>query len=215
MHKRQSANYNYLRGFGYENDDLTVRFITDNAGLIVDVSNIVINHRHASTGSGLALDVGVGAVIDRWELGVGANGIANRIDWSKLEQKTLILRSLTSGNSDFVESTTIAAGDTRVELPVDYCGGVAYYAVQWSAAVEAGHGFGGGSFHGGLERRVNRIELRGGGRYTFSKWNPTGGIGFDLSRKVSLDLAAFGTNTNIERKRQMAIAASIRFNHMN
>jgi hypothetical protein len=31
---------------------------------------------------------------------------------------------------------------------------------------------------------------------------------------VSLDVAGFGTNTNVERKRQMAIAASIRFNHL-
>lgn len=123
-----AANYNYLKGFGYENDDLTVRFITDNAGLIVDASNIVINHRQASRGSGLALDVGMGAVIDRWELGVGANGIANRINWDALEQKTLTLTSLTSGSSDFVESNTVAASDTRVELPVDYRGNIAYYA---------------------------------------------------------------------------------------
>lgn len=210
-----AANYNYLRGFGYLSDDLTVRFLTNGAGLIVDASNIVINHREASEGSGLAIDVGLGAVIDRWEFGAGANGIANRIDWSSLEQKTLTLASLTSGDSDFRETTTIAAGDTRVELPVDYRGNVGYHTDRWSAVAEVGHGFGGGSFHGGLERRFNRIELRGGGRYTFEKWNPTGGIGFNLSPKISVDVAAFGTHTNIERKRQLAIAASLRFNHMN
>jgi hypothetical protein len=43
---------------------------------------------------------------------------------------------------------------------------------------------------------------------------PSGGAGFDFSPHVSLDLAAFGTNANIERKRQMAIAASIRINHI-
>jgi len=76
-----------------------------------------------------------------------------------------------------------------------------------------GHGFGGSSFHGGYEQRFGRLEARGGARYTFGMWNPTGGAGVDLSRKVSFDVAAFGTSTNIERKRQLAIAASFRINH--
>ena len=85
---------------------------------------------------------------------------------------------------------------------------------RWSAAAEVGQGFGGISFHGGLERSFKRIELRGGGRYTVKKWNPTGGIGFNLSPGVAIDVAAFGTNANVERESQMAIAASIRFNHL-
>jgi hypothetical protein len=48
--------------------------------------------------------------------------------------------------------------------------------------------------------------------YTVKQWNPTGGIGFDISRRVSLDVAAFGTSANIELKRQVALAASIRLN---
>ena len=207
-----AANYNYLRGFQYANDDLTIRLKTDASGLIVDASNIVINHRHATDGTGVALDFGMGAVIDRWEVGVGANGMANRMNWSGLQQETHSLTSVTSGDSTFTQTSTVAVADTRVELPVDYRGNVTYQADQWSAAVEAGHGFGGASFHSGLERRFNRVEVRGGARYTFSKWNPTVGLGFDLSPRVSLDVAAFGTNTNIERKRQMAIAASIRLN---
>jgi len=208
-----AANYNYLHGFQYENDAMTIALRTNSAGLIVDASDIAIDHRHAKDGRGFSLDAGVGAVIDRWEIGVGAKGIGNRIDWRGLEQSTYSLQSLTSGNNDFAQTSTVAAGDTRVELPVDYRGNVAYRADQWSAAAEAGHGFGGASFHAGLERRFGRIELRGGARYTFSKWNPTGGVGFDLSPRVSLDIAAFGTNTNIERTRQTAIATSIRFNH--
>ena len=97
---------------------------------------------------------------------------------------------------------------------MDYRGNLAYRADRWSAAAEVGHGFGGGSFHGGFEQRIGRVELRGGARYTVSKWNPTGGVGFDLSPRISLDVAAYGTNANIERKRQLAMAASIRFNHI-
>jgi len=55
--------------------------------------------------------------------------------------------------------------------------------------------------------------LRGGARYSFSQWNPTAGVGFDLSRRVSMDVAAYGTSANIERTRHTAIAVSLRFNH--
>ncbi len=212
-----AANYNYLRGFRYEDFGMTIRLDTDNRGLITlapSTTPIVIDRREATHGTGFALDMGVGAVIDRWEVGFGAQGIANRIDWNRLEQTRYSLDSLLTGNSDFRETTAVSAADTRVELPVDYRGNVAYRTDQWSAAAEAGHGFGGASFHGGYEQRAGRVELRGGARYTVSKWNPTGGIGFDLSNHISLDVAAFGTNANIERKRRLALAASIRFNHM-
>jgi hypothetical protein len=210
-----AANYNYLRGFQYENDAMAITLRTAPTGLLIDASNILLIHQHASDGRGFSLDAGVGAVIDRWEVGVGANGIGNRIDWSGLRQTSYTLPSLTSGNSDFISTSTVAIADTRITVPVDYRANVAYYGDVWSAAGEVGHGFGGASFHAGLERRFGRMELRGGGRYSFSMWNPTGGVGFDLSRRVSLDVAAYGTNANIERTRQTAIAVSIRFNHFN
>jgi hypothetical protein len=209
-----AANYNYLHGFQYENDAMAITLRTAADGLLIDASNIVLDHRHATDGRGFSIDAGVGAVIDRWEVGVGASGLGNRIDWSGLQQTRYTLQSLTSGNSDFVSTSTIAAGNTRVELPVDYRANVAYYADRWSAAAEVGHGFGGGSFHAGLERRYGRMELRGGARYSFSRLNPTAGVGFDLSRRVSMDVAAYGTSANIERTRHTAVAVSIRVNHL-
>jgi len=208
-----AANYNYLHGFQYENDKMSITLRTAADGLLIDASNILLDHRHASDGRGFSIDAGVGAVIDRWEFGVGASGLGNRIDWSGLQQTRYTLQSLTSGNSDFVNSPTITAGDVRVVLPVDYRGNVAYYAERWSAAAEVGHGFGGASMHAGLEHRVGRMELRGGGRYSFSRWNPTGGVGFDVSRKIALDVAAYGTSANIERTRHTAVAVSLRINH--
>jgi hypothetical protein len=209
-----AANYNYLRGFQYENDAMAITLRTASNGLLMDASNILLVHQHASDGRGFSLDAGIGAVIDRWEVGVGANGFGNRIDWRGLSQTSYTLPSLTSGKSDFISTSTVAIADTRVTVPVDYRANVAYYGDVWSAASEVGHGFGGASFHAGLERRFGRMELRGGGRYSFNMWNPTGGVGFDLSRRVSMDVAAYGTNANIERTRQTAIAVSIRFNHL-
>lgn len=208
-----AANYNYLRGFLYENDAMNIRLATDRFGLLTTTSSVFIDRQHATRGTGFSLDVGAGVVYDRWEVGFGANGLSNHIDWTGVQRNTLQLASLTATGGSFMQTATIALPDARVELPVDYRGNITYDAGHWSATAEAAHGFGGASFHGGYEHRFGPFEARGGARYTFGMWNPTAGIGVDLSRKVSVDVAAFGTTTNIELKRQLALAASIRINH--
>ena len=65
---------------------------------------------------------------------------------------------------------------------------------------------------GGVEYRLGRVELRGGGRYTRDRWHPSGGAGFNLSPGWSVDVGAFGTSTNIERTRRLALAVSLRMN---
>ena len=77
-----AANYNYLRGFLYENDALNISLATDRFGLLTTTSTIFIDRQHATNGTGFSLDVGAGVVYDRWEVGFGANGISNRIDWT-------------------------------------------------------------------------------------------------------------------------------------
>jgi hypothetical protein len=211
-----AANYNYLRGFEFEDVDMQARLATDAVGLVTinpGVAPVTVGRRFSTTGRGRAVDIGVGAVIDRWEVGFGANGLGNRITWTDVERTAFRLDSLFGGGS-FIESPTIPDVDTRVELPVDYRGSIARRADDWSAAAELGRGYGGTSFHGGLEKRTGSVQLRGGARYTTERWNPTGGIGFDLSRRVSIDVAAYGTSANIERKRQLALAASIRLNRL-
>ena len=208
-----AANYNYIRGFQYLFDDLAVRLRTDSAGLVTTTSNIVLDNRTATEGNGFSIDMGVGAVINHWEFGFGAKGIANRINWREVEQQAFVLASVTNGG-DFIDSPTFPAADMRVTVPVDVRGNASYVTDRWSAAVGVGHGFGGGFFHGGYERRFNRLEARGGGRYTFGIWNPSGGVGYDFTPRVSIDVALFGTSTNIERTRKAALAVSIRFNHI-
>jgi hypothetical protein len=209
-----AANYNYLKGFGYTNDTLAVGLLTDNNSVVTGASNINVHHEDATSGTGMALDVGVGAVIGPWEFGGGIRGLANHITWTGAEQKTLTLQNLTSGNSNFVEGPTTAIGDVRVELKKDYRGNIGYYGEGFAVIADVGDGFGGSSFHGGVEKKLGAIDVRGGARYTVSKWNPTFGVGFNLGKTVSIDVAAFGTTANIEQKHETAIAASIRFNHM-
>jgi hypothetical protein len=55
--------------------------------------------------------------------------------------------------------------------------------------------------------------LRGGGMYSRKLWNPSGGVGLNMGRRMALDLAVYGNAANIERKRHPAVAVSLRFNH--
>jgi hypothetical protein len=208
-----AANFNYLRGFEYTNDLLLVGLATDRTGLVSPASNIAIAHQDADKGNGYAIDVGAGVVSGGLQFGVAANGIANHIEWTGITQTTYSLGNVLSGNSNFLQGVTVPIDDARVELPVDLRANVTYTGDGWLGVVEGGHGFGGASFRAGLEQRLGSFEARGGIRYSYSMWNPAGGVGVDLTRKVSLDIAVFSAATNIERRRQAAIAVSIRINH--
>jgi hypothetical protein len=211
-------DYNYLHGFLLEDVNMNLRIDTGANGLVTTVPGTVpisIERVSSRSGTGMAIDVGATAVISNWEVGFGANGLGNHIDWSDAERTVFSLSNLVSGGSEFAESPTTIVGERRIELPVDYRGNITFSADVFTAVAEVGHGFQGTSFHGGVEQRFPVFELRGGLRYVNEKWNPTGGIGFNLSQRLSLDVAAFGTTANVERKRQLAIAASIRLNQMN
>ncbi|MBI3490322.1 MAG: hypothetical protein HY047_00745 [Acidobacteria bacterium] len=220
-----AVNYNYLRGFRYENTHLGVRLDTDASGsLTVNPllpSPVIATRQYATGGQGFALDFGVGAVVDHWEVGFGAKGIANRIDWTGVQQTTyslgdpskpLLSTLLSSGNATFTSFGPVAVADARAELPVDYRGNLGYHSNAWSALADYGQGLQGTSFHAGFEQRLSVIDLRGGMRYSSEIWNPSGGIGINVGRRIGLDVAAFGTSANLERTRHVALAASIRIN---
>ena len=208
------ANYHYLHGFRYENFEPNARLDTNAQGFLTVNPRlglpVTIVRSTSSSGRGFAIDTGVAAIINRWEVGFGVNGIANRIEWSDVERTTYALDSLFSGG-EFVDLPTVPVADTRMELPVDVKGNAAYNAPAWTAITEYGHGYNGTSFRAGFEQRFNRIQLRGGGRYIKERWEPTGGAGFNLSDAFAVDVAAFGTSANLERQRHMAFAVSLRF----
>jgi len=207
-------NYHYLKGFRYENPDLAIRFDTDSTGRVIlnpATAPVVIDYNNSRSGSGFALDFGMGAVVDRWEFGFGANGIGNRINWDDLIFKRFTMTSLFEGG-DFVEQRLPSASSLKVELPVEYIGNVGYHQKSWSAVGEISHGFQGSGFHGGVEYRLGAIEFRGGMRYGLERWHPSGGLGFNLGKRFSIDVAAFGTTTNIERDLKPGLAVSLRFN---
>jgi hypothetical protein len=212
-----AANYNYLQGLRYEDVNLGLRLDTDAAGLLTFrpslAAPLLATRDNATRGTGRAIDAGVGLVMNRWETGFGVNGIANRINWTKVERTSYSLTNPFLGDSDFVESLPQSIGDVEVTLPVDYRGNVGYRADKWSAVGEAGKGYGGTSFHGGYEYRFNALAVRGGAMYSRKLWNPSGGVGINLGPRVAVDLAMYGNAANVERKRRPALAVSLRFNH--
>src|SRR4029079_4035407 len=108
------ANYNFLRGFRYEDVSLDMRLDTDRTGLLTINpllgSPLVVTRNSAATGTGRAVDVGAGLVIARWDFGFGINGIGNQINWKDVEQTTYAMGNPFLGDSTFVESLTIPMG---------------------------------------------------------------------------------------------------------
>ena len=211
-----AANYNYLHGFRYEELDMQLRLDTDRAGLVtvnpVLPPPLFVTRTNAESGKGMAIDVGIGAVIDAWEFGLGANGLANRIEWTDAERTSYFHANLLAGGGELTEGPTVPIGDLRVELPIDYRANVGYDVGGWAAVAEFGRGYQGKSFHTGGELRLGLVDVRGGAVYSRELWNPSGGVGLNLSDRVGLDVAVYSNSANVERKRNPAIAVSLRLN---
>jgi len=210
-----AVNYDYLRGFRYEGVNLGVTFNTDSTGLLTvqpTTVPIVINRTTSSHGQGDAVDVGTYMITGRWHFRASANGIGNHINWSGLRAESYTLGSLLQSLSFVKTSLPAPNGDLRVKLPVRYAGGGGFDANRWSVDSEAGRGLQGNEFHGGAEYRLrSRLAFRGGARYSRQQWNPGGGVGFNLTSGFGIDVAAYGTSTNIEEIRKVALALSLRF----
>lgn len=207
-------NYHYLKGFAYENPDIAVRFDTDSSGFVTlhpATEPVLIDHRYSHSGSGFALDLGIGAVMGPWDFGFGANGLGNRINWDDLIYKQFKMESLYNGG-DLVKQRLPIAPSLKVELPVKYSWNAGYSQKAWSAAVEISRGYQGADFHGGVEYRISMLEFRAGMRYGLDRWHPCGGFGLNLGKRFSVDYALFGSTTNIERAIKPAMALSLRLN---
>lgn len=208
-----AADFDYLRGLGYQDFDLAVRLDTDASGLVTlrpASVPVEITRRSSDSGTGRAINLGVMAVVRRWELGFGLRGLANRLTWKDVDETTYTLSSLFT-NAEFVESPTRAVPQIESEVPIDYRVNAAHHLDGWSVIADAGRGLNGGFLHAGVERRSRRVELRGGIRFSNDMWNPSGGIGLNVTERFGVDVAAFGTTANVEEMRQLGLAFSLRF----
>jgi hypothetical protein len=210
-----ATDYHYLRGLHYDTVDLDIRFDTDASGqvtLFPTTTPIAIDRTNSKTGSGFALDLGTAVIVRGWNVSVGVNGIANRIVWDSLRSEQLALQSLFQGGN-FVRRPVPSPTETRkVTLPVRYAGSGGYQADRWAAQTELSHGLQGLSVRSGVEYWVGPLALRGGTRYQMDRWHASTGIGFNVLPSFGIDIAAYQTTANIERKQKMALALSLRLN---
>lgn len=208
------ANYNYLRGVRYEDFNIALRLDTDSTGMLTVNRSLPppleITRAFAPSGSGHAIDVGVATSFDQWEAGLSVNGIGNRIDWSNVIRSTYSLGNPLLGDFNLLESSPVSVGDVRAELPVNYRSHVSYNANDWFAIAEVSAGLGGRALHAGLERSLASVKLRGGATYAHEAWNPSGGVGFQVNRRIALDLAVYQTTSHVDRTRRAAVAMSLR-----
>jgi hypothetical protein len=223
-----SFNYNYLRGFAYEDTLTNLRMDTDSRGLLTfnptaPFNPIEVVRVYSSKGHGLATDVGASWVVHRIEVGIGINGIANRINWTGVKTVRYSLSNILTGSGDFVTSPTTAAADVRVEQPIEYVGSGGYHANHWQAtgeigertssyAPDTGH-LGSTWIHTGFEYRFRLFEPRAGAFFSRSRWIPAAGLGLNFG-KFGIDVAAFSNDSNVERYRHPSIALSLRFGNL-
>jgi hypothetical protein len=235
-------NYHYLWGLRYDTGDFNLRIDTDSNGRVtippppssLPVSDLsilpLLIDRHQSTeGRGFSLDFGIGVVKDRWDFGMGINGVANRIQWEELSRKQHLLVALTAGpgivNCDepliptgpvaIVQGSIVlrclpAPAKREEELPVRYVASVARYGDGWTAAMDVAYGFENLSVRGGTEYKLGPLALRAGSRVSRGHWEPTGGFGVDFFPRLGLDVAFFGNSANIEEQRELSMAMSLR-----
>jgi len=210
-----AVNYHYLKGFRYDELDINLNLETDSAGLLTlspTSTPLVIDQLTSTSGQGFALDFEVGAIRDNWEFGLAAKGVANRINWKELKLTQFDLTNLLSGQAFANRSLPAPVTTIEVNLPTRYSGNVGYHATTWSVLADLVYGFEDFSFHGGTEYRLSRLEFRAGSSFSRDSWHPTGGVGLNLTRRLSIDVALFSTNANVEGVPNLAFATSLRIN---
>ena len=216
-----AVNTHYLHGFAYEHVGAAYRLEADSARPFGSadkdpVSPGLIERLTSRRGHGFAVDAAVAFAIGRWDFGVGATGLMNRITWTDVRRGAVPVttENLYEGFGEGAGAPLLepaeALGSRRVALPMSYTADASYHRRTWTALTNYKRGFLGHYAHAGVEYRLPSLELRAGGRFAGDRWHPAGGVGFELSPGWHLDVGAFGTSLNPERKRTLALALSFR-----
>jgi hypothetical protein len=108
---------------------------------------------------------------------------------------------------------TAPAGTIRKEVPIQYVSNVGYSAGRWTVRTDLNYELQKLTGHAGSEYRVGPVAFRGGARYGMKQWNPTGGLGFNFTRRFGIDVGFFGNSTNLEQRRNISMALSLRIEH--
>jgi hypothetical protein len=209
-----AANYHYIYGFHYDADIIDVRFDTDSSGMIAlsmpTNPPLLIDRMSSNHGKGRAFDLGTNVVTGRWEFQFGADGIGNQIEWRDMHHEQIALAELNFG-LDFVTTPAATPQNQVVKLPVQYSAGSTYNAQKWTVTGHFARRLNGAEYHAGAEYRLGILAFRGGGRYSKDVFNPTGGMGLNLTSHFGIDAAVFSNSANAQQDRRFSTAISLRF----
>jgi hypothetical protein len=211
-----ALNVSYLYGLRQDIANSQLQLATDASGLIsVNPKQVplAIDYLFSSSGKGYSGDAGIAIVKSGWEFGVGANGIRNRIDWTHHHEQHFSMTNVTTGAAFVTTDVPAPTGVIRQVLPIEYVSDLGYSRGRWTVRTDGNYGLLKLSGHAGAEIRLGHVALRGGARYLLTKWNPTGGIGFNFTRRFGMDFGFYGNSTNLELQRHIAMAVSLRFEH--
>jgi hypothetical protein len=211
-----ALNYNHLIGIRYMELNPVLQLDTDGRGMLTSGAassplRVTADDRMFK-GHGRAVDFGTAVVVGRWEAGLGVTGMANRMEWRDVKRVTHTLTSILTGGGDFNESAEQRIPRLTVTVPVETRVNGGYRGDRWAAVVDAGRGVQGPFLHGGYERRLGGVALRGGALHARDQWQPTAGIGAGFDRRTGVDVAVFGTSANAEQQRTLGVAVSLRLN---
>jgi hypothetical protein len=162
----------------------------------------------------MAVDLAAALVTEKWDISFGVDGIGNRINWKDLSSRQYALQNLFTGGDFTTTAGPPPPSPRRVTLPVRFATSGSYYSDKWSAAAEIGRDLQKRlDFNAGAEYWIGPLAVRGGTRYSRKLWHGATGIGFNLTRKFGIDIAAFQNSANIEEDRKPSFAVSLRLNH--
>lgn len=157
-----SVNANYLHGLRLEDLDLGLDLETDATGRLRADSRAPLgfDRRFSSSGRGLSMDVGLGAVIGPWEIGGSANNLAHRMTWSRVTYRRYSMPSLFSGDARFVGTAEHALGDVRWHVPPDYRANLSFTGRAFTLRTEVARGWDKVAVRAGIEHSRRRVQFR-------------------------------------------------------
>jgi hypothetical protein len=211
-----AVNVSYLIGIHRDVTDMSLKLATDSTGLLTVAPLQVplgIDYFYSRSGRGVSTDVGIEIVKSGFEIGAGANNVGNYINWTNNHAQRFSLTSLTTGVSFVKTGLAAPTGAIRQEIPIEYVSNLRYSRGRWTVRTDEIYGLQKFAAHVGGELRLGPVALRGGSRYGLKRWNPTGGLGLNFSRRFGIDVGFFGNTTNLEQRRNIAMAVSLRIEH--
>jgi hypothetical protein len=211
-----ALDVSYLYGLRQDIANSHLQLATDGSGLVTVTPTQIplsIDYLFSTSGRGYTGDAGIAVVKSGWEIGVGANGIRNRLDWTHHREQHFSMTSVVNGAGFIKTDLPSPTGVIRQVLPIEYVSDLGYSRGRWTLRTDENYGLLKLSGHAGAEIRLGRVALRGGARYLLTKWNPTGGIGLNFTRRFGIDVGLYGNSTNLEEQRHLAMAVSLRIEH--